>query len=226
MFPKFALTILSTILFTSLVIQPVFAVTSSPYQTEPASPMVSDTGCVIGGCSGELCTDMSLGPQNSICLYKEEYACFKFAVCERQESGQCGWSETPESLNCRQGMTPTSQPQPEPTTTSTPNASPTCIPRPACLDAKIPCDIPEPVDGAWCPPTTPTITATPSSEVIYPTHTPTVTPTTIPTPSTTPTWGPLSQPLKTFIPQASHNIFVHLKALLSPFRFNFILWQD
>jgi len=41
--------------------------------------------------------------------------------------------------------------------------SPTCTPRPACLDAKISCKIPEPISG-WCPPSD----ATPTPEQCTP----------------------------------------------------------
>ncbi len=48
--------------------------------------------CFIGGCSSEICSDK----QNvaSTCIYKEEFACYKTAVCARQQNGQCGWTQT------------------------------------------------------------------------------------------------------------------------------------
>jgi len=57
-------------------------------------------GCIVGGCSAQLCTEASEGPAMSDCMYRPEYACYKGAVCERLASGQCGWRETPELAVC------------------------------------------------------------------------------------------------------------------------------
>lgn len=55
--------------------------------------------CVRSGCSGELCvpegTEMA-----SACIYKEEYACYADATCERQTNGECGWTQTAELTMC------------------------------------------------------------------------------------------------------------------------------
>lgn len=56
--------------------------------------------CVVGGCSGELCVDASLGGVASVCIYREEYACYKSAKCERQQDGRCGWTQTDELASC------------------------------------------------------------------------------------------------------------------------------
>ena len=58
-----------------------------------------DAGCRIGGCSGELC----IGPDDggiSICVWREEFACYDGATCERQADGACGWTMTPELTAC------------------------------------------------------------------------------------------------------------------------------
>lgn len=63
----------------------------------PPKCVVSD--CVVGGCSGTLCG----GPGEdlvSTCEYKEEYQCYKQAICERQTTGKCGWTKTPEFNAC------------------------------------------------------------------------------------------------------------------------------
>ncbi len=57
-------------------------------------------GCVIGGCSSQLCVDEKEGPTMSTCEYRESYACYTTATCERQASGQCGWTKTPELTQC------------------------------------------------------------------------------------------------------------------------------
>lgn len=66
---------------------------------------ISDTpigkdGCIIGGCNGEICQDKDEEPMFSTCLYKEEYDCYKKAVCERQKDGKCGWTQTDELKAC------------------------------------------------------------------------------------------------------------------------------
>lgn len=80
---------------------------------------------------------------------------------------------------------------PTPTPTVIP-PTPTCSPRPACLDAtgKIRCSLAEP-EGGFCPRVTPTLTATP-------TLLPTATPTEVPTPTDSPT--PTLTPTPTFTP--------------------------
>ncbi|MDD2761820.1 MAG: hypothetical protein PHH11_16205, partial [Methylomonas sp.] len=64
-------------------------------------------GCIVSGCSGQICGEASAEPIATTCEYKEEYACYKTTVCERQASGQCGWTETPEFAQClidKQGL--------------------------------------------------------------------------------------------------------------------------
>jgi eight-cysteine-cluster-containing protein len=58
------------------------------------------SGCLVSGCSGQLCTEASGEGLITTCEYREEYACYKTAVCERQSSGQCGWTETPGLAQC------------------------------------------------------------------------------------------------------------------------------
>jgi len=54
--------------------------------------------CYVGGCSSQLCTDTP----NAVttCEYRSEYACYATARCERQSSGECGWTETSELATC------------------------------------------------------------------------------------------------------------------------------
>jgi hypothetical protein len=66
--------------------------------TKPVSS--AQGACVIGGCSSQLCVDASQGDMVSTCEYREEYACYKTAACERQSSGRCGWTETPTLKSC------------------------------------------------------------------------------------------------------------------------------
>ncbi|MDH5671475.1 MAG: tail fiber domain-containing protein [Myxococcales bacterium] len=64
--------------------------------------------CQPGGCSGQLCTDQA--DIASDCEWREEYACYATATCERQSDGNCGWTQTAELTQCidnarQQGLT-------------------------------------------------------------------------------------------------------------------------
>ena len=56
------------------------------------------SGCYVGGCSAQLCTDRP--DAVSTCEYNEKYACYKTATCERQVSGECGWTRSIELNSC------------------------------------------------------------------------------------------------------------------------------
>lgn len=56
-------------------------------------------GCVITGCSSHICASEETP---SDCMYREEYTCYQKAKCERQESGQCGWTLTSDINACLQ----------------------------------------------------------------------------------------------------------------------------
>ena len=55
-------------------------------------------GCYLGGCSGQICSDRQ--DVYSTCEFKPEYICYQDAVCERQKTGQCGWTETETLKAC------------------------------------------------------------------------------------------------------------------------------
>lgn len=61
----------------------------------------SQASCFVGGCSNQLCGDQP--GAISTCEYRAEYACYKTARCERQENGQCGWTQTVELTSCLMG---------------------------------------------------------------------------------------------------------------------------
>lgn len=69
-------------------------------EEESSNTPISKNGCIVGGCSGEICQDKNEEPIFSTCLYREEYACYKKAVCERQSNGKCGWTQTEELKAC------------------------------------------------------------------------------------------------------------------------------
>lgn len=72
----------------------------TPGTPVPMPPVVG-TGCVVGGCSSQLCGEASEdGDMVSTCEWREEYGCYRSATCERQASGKCGWTVTPELTAC------------------------------------------------------------------------------------------------------------------------------
>ncbi len=57
--------------------------------------------CYIGGCSSQICSDQK--DVITTCEYREEYACYKSATCEKQANGQCGWTQTEQLTACLAG---------------------------------------------------------------------------------------------------------------------------
>lgn len=76
---------------------PTSTATTTATSTATTTPPVSGE-CFAGGCSGQICSD----DPNAIstCEYKAAYACYRSAKCERQQNGQCGWTDTPELRSC------------------------------------------------------------------------------------------------------------------------------
>lgn len=67
-------------------------------KTPTTAPSQKSSGkCFIGGCSNEICSEEEMV---SVCVYKDEYACYKTATCEVQKDGNCGWTMTEELKNC------------------------------------------------------------------------------------------------------------------------------
>lgn len=66
----------------------------------PIPTPITSGGCVIGGCSNQLCYDSSSGSGVSTCEWRDAYACYTSARCERQSTGLCGWTQTQELTNC------------------------------------------------------------------------------------------------------------------------------
>jgi eight-cysteine-cluster-containing protein len=48
-------------------------------------------GCARTGCSGQICAAAGESVITT-CQWREEYACYKAARCEKQSNGQCGWT--------------------------------------------------------------------------------------------------------------------------------------
>ncbi len=59
-------------------------------------------GCIISGCSFQLCGEME---KTSTCIFQAEYACYAKARCERRADGLCGWTETKAFQQCIRDVT-------------------------------------------------------------------------------------------------------------------------
>lgn len=55
------------------------------------------TACRATGCSSQLCAEEDMV---TTCEYKDEYACYKSAKCERQKDGKCGWTSSVALTTC------------------------------------------------------------------------------------------------------------------------------
>lgn len=53
--------------------------------------------CFKTGCSRQVCADEEVV---TTCEYRPEYECYQRAKCERQASGECGFTDTPELRAC------------------------------------------------------------------------------------------------------------------------------
>lgn len=71
--------------------------------TVTSSTTANPGACIASGCSGELCVDAAMESSADVvsnCIYKSAYACYKTAKCERQKTGECGWTKTPTLTAC------------------------------------------------------------------------------------------------------------------------------
>lgn len=56
-----------------------------------------ESECKPTGCSFQLCSEDDL---NTTCEFMPEYECYRSASCERQVTGECGWTKTDELTTC------------------------------------------------------------------------------------------------------------------------------
>ena len=89
------------------VTSPSYTTTTSSYYMSPnpgynyyPSNPAPQGGCYVSGCSGQICSDQQSAV--STCEYREEYSCYQSARCERQSTGQCGWTMTDQLYSCLQ----------------------------------------------------------------------------------------------------------------------------
>lgn len=72
--------------------EPIVDLDGTPYIGE---------GCAIGGCSNQVCGEVDeIDNMATTCEFRAEYACYPFARCEQQTSGECGWTETEQFSRC------------------------------------------------------------------------------------------------------------------------------
>lgn len=70
----------------------------------PPIPRAATGGCIVTGCSGQVCAETEVV---TTCEFQPQYACYKqYSRCERQTSGQCGWSQTPALTQCLSSSKP------------------------------------------------------------------------------------------------------------------------
>jgi hypothetical protein len=68
---------------------------TDPGQAEPAPA----GACAPTGCSNTVCAEAGESIMTT-CEWKDSYACYKDATCERQADGKCGWTDTPALQSC------------------------------------------------------------------------------------------------------------------------------
>ncbi|MDO8470236.1 MAG: hypothetical protein Q7S84_04475 [bacterium] len=80
-----------------------FARAINPTLYPPTPKPVATGGCLITGCSGQVCAENEVA---TTCEFQPEYACYKqYSRCERQGDGRCGWAATPELSQCLNSST-------------------------------------------------------------------------------------------------------------------------
>lgn len=80
------------------------------------SAVVAPEACMVGGCSGQLCVSADIEPPITTCEFLPEYACYQAADCTTQADGNCGWTLTPDLMECLADarQPDTAEPPPEP----------------------------------------------------------------------------------------------------------------
>lgn len=67
---------------------------------------VDTSGCKKAGCSNQLCVSSDEKDVITTCEWKDEYACYQKAKCEKQEDGKCGFTQDEEFTDCLNNLTP------------------------------------------------------------------------------------------------------------------------
>jgi hypothetical protein len=82
-----------------IVVEPPTNTPSEPNPPAVITPAPTpQKSCYVGGCSSQVCSE---NPDvATTCEWRESYACYQTATCERQQSGECGWTQTPVLQAC------------------------------------------------------------------------------------------------------------------------------
>ena len=67
--------------------------------THPGDGEITLDGCKVAGCNNEACVSVT-EEIFTACEWKEEFACYQAATCERQRDGVCNWTTTPQLQAC------------------------------------------------------------------------------------------------------------------------------
>jgi eight-cysteine-cluster-containing protein len=59
--------------------------------------------CIITGCNGQICASEDV---ITTCEIREEYACYRSTICERNRQNNCGWRDTDTLRECMGQYTP------------------------------------------------------------------------------------------------------------------------
>lgn len=78
----------------------IFIEDISANKSDDGNKNTTSPECKIAGCSGQLCVGTDSPDIITTCEYRQEYACYKTARCEKQSDGNCGWTQTKELLEC------------------------------------------------------------------------------------------------------------------------------
>jgi hypothetical protein len=62
-----------------------------------SSGPIAKKPCIKTGCAGQVCSDEAV---ITTCEWRREYECYRSARCERQASGECGFTPTQELTAC------------------------------------------------------------------------------------------------------------------------------
>jgi eight-cysteine-cluster-containing protein len=73
----------------------------SPSLPEDRIPPKTSGACAPAGCSSQLCVPKEEAPNiMTTCEWTPLYGCYQKAICEQQDDGTCGWTETDAFTAC------------------------------------------------------------------------------------------------------------------------------
>lgn len=73
---------------------------SASSSSAPAAEQFVSADCKLSGCGGILCIGADDEDIVTTCEWKDSYACYATARCEKEATGECGWTMTQELSAC------------------------------------------------------------------------------------------------------------------------------